>query len=97
MKITASLLLALIAFAIGFLAGRAFPAHHYQQIQGAVYFDSATGKACNPFKAAIEKKAAQKRTADSSEKNNPFDQALEEEKQKQDPSVSDFLPACGTE
>lgn len=40
----------LAVFVGGFLAGRRFPAHHYERLGSGPYlFDTATGRACNPL------------------------------------------------
>jgi hypothetical protein len=52
----------LVGFGSGFLAGRAFPAHHYQRFGETQYLlDSSTGRVCDPLKVVMA---------------NPLDQAL---------------------
>jgi hypothetical protein len=43
-----------VALGIGFLAGRQFPAHHYQKFgESRFLLDTATGKVCDPMKPIL--------------------------------------------
>jgi hypothetical protein len=60
MRSEIAVLLTGFAFLFGFLAGEAFPQHHYAAIvtQGGhalVLVDTATGKVCSPTRNAIDK------------------------------------------
>jgi hypothetical protein len=51
---TKYILLALGGFVLGFAIGREHPAHRYQPFPtGGYVFDSATGKACSPFRQSV--------------------------------------------
>ncbi|MGA8216720.1 MAG: hypothetical protein WB799_24255, partial [Candidatus Sulfotelmatobacter sp.] len=73
-----------VALVAGFFVGRLFPAHHYEPWkQTILLFDTATGRLCNPLKAAWQAAARAKansppvpvETPSTSQKeaSNPFD------------------------
>jgi hypothetical protein len=79
----------------GFVFGRAYPAHSYQQIGTSSYlFDTHTGKLCAPFRASEE--AAH---AANFPPGNVWTEALAkaEKENPKDKASADMIPACGSE
>jgi hypothetical protein len=89
-----------IALALGgFIAGRMYPVHHYEQLGTSSYlFDSSTGKVCAPFRdseiAAKKANGADRWEAKAKElaaKGDVFDKLAIEQ------TTADMVPACGSE
>jgi hypothetical protein len=91
----------LTAGAIGFLLGRRFPAHHYEAWQTSkLFYDTATGKVCDPFGlvkgqagqgTSTNESVPQTATSKDGAGTDPWDEALERVRKEY---AKSHVPAC---
>jgi hypothetical protein len=88
---TDHLTLAIAGFIIGltgFAIGRAYPSHNYRPFaSGAYVYDTHTGQACYPFRAAQDRANA----ANGVDPPNIIDRGLRNK------TAAEMTPACGSE